>query len=128
MADYRPERSDSDKIKKLGGELTTKLERNPDIILELGKKKGSRLLVGFAAETEDLTGNARSKLAEKNLDMVVTGDVTRKGAGFACDTKIVKIISRDGKVESLPILSKRRVAAKVLANIVDILNEKDWRV
>ena len=79
-------------------------------------------MVGFAAETKDLLANAKAKLIEKNLDMIVANDVTKEGAGFESDTNIVKIITRDGEVKSLPLLSKRRVATKIFDKIVKAIN------
>ncbi len=127
VADYRPNKFATNKIKKSEKELTIQLVKNPDILFELGKKKEHRILVGFAAETKNLVANAKAKLMEKNLDMIVANDVTIKGAGFGSDTNIVKIITNEGKVESFPLLSKRRVAAKVLDKIVNIINEKSSR-
>ena len=122
VADYRPENFISNKIKKSEEKLTIQLVKNPDILLELGKKKGCKILVGFAAETKDLLANAKAKLIEKNLDMIVANDVTKEGAGFESDTNIVKIITRDGEVKSLPLLSKRRVATKIFDKIVKAIN------
>ncbi|MEZ4600348.1 MAG: bifunctional phosphopantothenoylcysteine decarboxylase/phosphopantothenate--cysteine ligase CoaBC [Syntrophotaleaceae bacterium] len=121
VADYRPVLRSGHKIKKSRGDrLTLELERNPDILGELGRMPGDRLLVGFAAETEALLDNARNKLREKNLDLIVANDVTREGAGFDIDTNIVRLLYRDGKVEDLPCMSKDRVAGVLLDRIIEL--------
>lgn len=118
VADYRPEKRAGAKIKKSDVSLSLRLVRNPDILAEMGRRKGDRFLVGFAAETDDLAGNAAKKLQEKNLDMVVANDITRKGAGFGVDTNIVKILDRDGGVEDLPLMGKDELADVLLNRIV----------
>ncbi len=124
VADYRPARSAPSKIKKEEGTLKIELERNPDILAELGGKKGGKVLVGFAAETEDLLKNAEEKLRKKNLDLIVANDVSKEGAGFSADTNLVKILDREGNVEEFPLLSKREVAEIVLDRVVAILKQK----
>ena len=117
VADYRPSvRSDS-KIKKQDGELVIRLERNPDIIAEIGKKKGNRILIGFAVETENLIENARAKLVDKNMDIIVANDVTKEGAGFGYDTNIIKIMGIDGETEDMPLMSKMDAADRILDRI-----------
>lgn len=119
VADYRPAEPAAQKIKKeAAAALTLHLEKNPDILAELGRVKGERVLVGFAAETADLVANARRKLEEKNLDLIVANDVTQEGAGFDVDTNIVRFIGRDGTVEELPQLSKDAVAHRLLDRVV----------
>lgn len=114
VADYRPSKTSSEKIKKGKGALSIDLEKTSDILLEIGKKKGKRLLIGFAAETENLVANARKKLKEKNLDLIVANNVKESGAGFGVDTNIVTIIGRKGSIEELPKMSKGDVAWRVL--------------
>ena len=114
VADYRPASRAEMKVKKGDAAITLALERNPDILAELGEIKGSRILVGFAAETEDLVGNAGKKLAGKNLDMVVANDISLAGAGFNVDTNIVKLLFADGKVEDLPLMGKQELADIIL--------------
>lgn len=122
VADYRPVVRAERKTKKGGSEqLSVNLERNPDILAELGRAKGSRILVGFAAETDDLLVNARQKLQEKNLDMIVANDVTEDGAGFDGDTNIVRLLTPDGGVEELPKMSKDEVAGVLLERIAALL-------
>jgi len=114
VSDYRPKGISSEKIKKSQADLTLPLELNPDILREAGLRKEKRLLIGFAAETGSLVANARKKLAEKNLDLIVANDVSLPGAGFAVDTNIVKLIDRSGKIEELPLMSKEDLADLVL--------------
>lgn len=116
VSDYRPEEFSQKKIKKnLSDKLSIRLVRNPDILAELGqKKRGGQFLVGFSAETEEILANAKAKLTEKNLDLIVANDVTRPEAGFGTDTNIVTIISRDGECKELPKMSKFDVANAIL--------------
>ncbi|MDF2571728.1 MAG: coaBC [Sporomusa sp.] len=117
VADYRPELTAEQKIKKTDDRLTISLVKNPDILRELGQRKKHQILIGFAAETEDLLAHAQEKLVKKNLDMIVANDVTLPGAGFNIDTNIVKVIHRNGQVEALPQLSKYQVAEILLDKI-----------
>lgn len=123
VADYRPVVRAERKTKKGGNErMVIELERNPDILAELGRAKGSRILVGFAAETDDLLANARQKLEGKNLDLIVANDITEEGAGFDGDTNIVRLLTPDGKVESLPQMSKEAVASVLLDKVASLLS------
>jgi phosphopantothenoylcysteine decarboxylase/phosphopantothenate--cysteine ligase len=119
VSDYRPRESSAQKIKKGADVMSLDLVKNPDILAELGEKReGERyILVGFAAESEELLANATKKLRDKNLDMVVVNDVTSEDAGFESDTNLVKIIHRDGSREDLPIMSKDEVANQILDRI-----------
>ena len=123
VSDYRPKQMAREKMKKSAAETLLALERTPDILAEAGKRKEGRLLIGFAAETERLLQNARSKLEEKNLDLIVANDVTLPGAGFSVDTNIVKIIDRSGNVEELPLMSKEEVADRILDRVARLKNE-----
>ncbi len=116
VSDFRPKSKAASKIKKTEASLHMELEPNPDILSELGAQKSfkPRVLVGFAAETEDLFVHAREKLEKKNLDMIVANDVTAPDAGFDADTNRVKILYRDHSVEDVPLLSKESVAGLVL--------------
>ncbi|MDO9559336.1 MAG: bifunctional phosphopantothenoylcysteine decarboxylase/phosphopantothenate--cysteine ligase CoaBC [Syntrophales bacterium] len=114
VADFRPSTRADDKIKKKSGPLTLTLERNPDILAEIGKKKEGRILIGFAMESEDLVENAKAKLMKKNLDLIVANDVKQSGAGFQTDTNIVKILDRAGGIEELPLMDKMEVAGRIL--------------
>ena len=119
VSDYRPKDRARQKIKKGTDSLSLDLVKNPDILSELGdtKKKSPCVLVGFAAETEDLLANAKAKLKAKNLDMIVANDVSRDDAGFETDTNIIKMIFSDGQVEDSPLMTKDEVADLVLDRI-----------
>ena len=123
VADYRPSLRSAAKIKK-GDGLDLQLERNPDIILEVGRKKGSRILVGFAVETENLVENARNKMKKKNMDIIVANDVTKEGAGFGHDTNIIKILSPEGGIENIPLMSKMEVADRILDRVKKIITSR----
>jgi phosphopantothenoylcysteine decarboxylase / phosphopantothenate---cysteine ligase len=124
VSDYRPKVISEKKIKKGESDTTLALERTKDILEELGKKKGNRILIGFAAETEDLIANAKKKLKEKNLDFIVVNDVTRPGAGFSSDTNQVKIIDPSGQVKDLPLMTKEEVSQLILDEVVGLLKRR----
>lgn len=117
VSDFRPKSFSPKKIKKAESDTVMELSRNPDILQELGEKKTNQVLVGFAAETDNLRENALEKLRRKNLDMIVLNDVTQKGAGFGSDTNIVKILHKDGKIEDLPQMLKTEVADAILDRV-----------
>ena len=119
VADYRPKVVYDQKMKKKPGDLVIELERTRDILLELGQRKQNQFLVGFAAETENLEENARSKMERKNADMIVANNVARPGAGFGTDTNIVTIFRKDGETRSLPQLEKKEVANEILNFVVE---------
>ena len=121
VADYRPAQAASRKLKKAAGVPEVHLEPTPDILAEVGRRKGRRVLVGFAAETEDLVANARAKLERKHLDLVVANEVGRPGAGFETDTNAVKILDASGQAEDVPVQSKRAVADRVLDRVAALL-------
>ncbi|HML34419.1 bifunctional phosphopantothenoylcysteine decarboxylase/phosphopantothenate--cysteine ligase CoaBC [Sporomusa sphaeroides] len=121
VADYRPETAADQKIKKTGNTLTLSLVKNPDILRELGERKKHQLLIGFAAETQELLSHAQEKLIKKNLDMIVANDVTLPGAGFNTDTNIVRVIHKNGLIEELPQLTKRQVAEILIDKICVML-------
>jgi phosphopantothenoylcysteine decarboxylase / phosphopantothenate---cysteine ligase len=114
ISDYRPAARSEKKLKRGSEQVTLDLEPTPDILAELGRNKASRLLIGFAAETDRVADNARAKLVRKGADMIVANDVTQKGAGFDIDTNIVTLFLRDGREVALPKLSKLDVAHRVL--------------
>ncbi len=124
VADYRVADRAAQKLKKTADSLTLQLEKNPDILAELGRNKGERLLVGFAAETEKLLEHAGEKLKKKNLDMIVANDVSRSDAGFDVDTNAVRILSADGQIEELELMSKVEVADTLLSRIADLWRAK----
>jgi phosphopantothenoylcysteine decarboxylase / phosphopantothenate---cysteine ligase len=117
VADYRPKVSFEHKMKKQPGDKVIELERTKDILLELGIKKENRILVGFAAETENVDEYATKKLNAKNADMIVANNVKSEGAGFGTDTNIVTIFKRDGTKIDLPLMSKTEVAQKIIEEI-----------
>ncbi len=121
VADYQPKSVAKEKIKKEAAGLTLELIRTPDILTEV---KGNFLKVGFAAESEDIVANAKQKLEKKQLDIIIANDITATDSGFGVDTNKVTLISRDGKVESLPLLTKREVADKILDRVVKLLAKK----
>lgn len=114
VADYRPERTENRKIKKKTETMSLTLVRNPDILKTIGERKTKQFVVGFAAETEDLERYANAKLREKNCDLLVANNVSQPGAGFAVDTNIVSIYDKNGLAVSLPLMSKRETAWRLL--------------
>jgi len=97
--------------------MALELESTPDILKELAARKGSQIIVGFAAETENVLENARQKLFSKNLDAIVVNDVSRQGVGFDSERNAVTIITRD-EVVDVPETSKWEVAQRVLDQVV----------
>jgi phosphopantothenoylcysteine decarboxylase/phosphopantothenate--cysteine ligase len=124
VADYRPKQVAREKIKKDERVPEVTLESTPDILAEIGKRKGRRILVGFAAETQDVVANARKKLQRKNLDLMVANDVSQPGAGFDADTNLVKILDAKGGVEELPLLPKAAVADRILDRVVHLVGKR----
>jgi len=118
VSDYRPAQPSRSKLKKSDAPAKLELVRTPDILKGLGPSKGGRLVVGFAAETEDLLANARKKLEAKKLDLVVANDVTAPGAGFGSATNAVVLLRRDGSQREVPLASKREVAERILDEVV----------
>lgn len=125
VADYRPITTAANKIKKKEERITLELVRNPDILAEAGARKSAgQVIVGFAAETDDLEANAQEKLIRKNADLIVANDVTAPGAGFATDTNIISMVRRDRPARSLPLMSKRETAERILDEILEIRAER----
>jgi phosphopantothenoylcysteine decarboxylase/phosphopantothenate--cysteine ligase len=120
VADYRPAVAHAGKLKRGDESLTLELEPTPDILAEFGREPSSRILVGFAAETDRIAENARAKLARKGADMIVANDVTQEGAGFDTDTNIVTLFLRDGRDIALPKMSKLDVANRILDQALQI--------
>lgn len=114
VADWRPRGVSDRKLKKRTQSPTLELVPNPDILTEVLPRKGSRLFIGFAAETDDVLEEARGKLVRKGLDMIVANDVTLPGAGFEVETNIVTLLTAD-RVEPLPLMSKADVAMRIVA-------------
>ncbi len=125
VADYRPRDVADQKIKKKTDDaLTVVMDKNPDILKTLGAQKTHQVLVGFAAETQNLLANAREKVVKKNLDMIVANDVTAAGAGFNADTNIVKFLFADGEVRELAQMPKVDVANLILDAALKIRQER----
>ena len=125
VADYRPRDVADQKIKKKTDDaLTVVMDKNPDILKELGARKVHQVLVGFAAETQNLLDNAREKIVKKNLDMIVANDVTAAGAGFNTDTNIVKFLYPSGEVRSLEQMAKTEVANLLLDAVMELKAKK----
>src|SRR5579862_8266659 len=120
VADYRPVSPYPGKIKRGSGGLTIEFEATPDILADVSRVAGERILVGFAAETEHVAEHAREKLAAKSVDLIVANDVTAKGAGFDHDTNIVTLYKRDGGELALPRMSKPDVAQRVLDQVLEL--------
>lgn len=122
VSDYRPAEPALLKLKKDSIDRVVTLERNPDILAALGSSKTlHQVLVGFAAETDNVVEHAKLKLVGKNLDFIVANDLTRKGSGFAADTNEVQILERNGAVVQLPPLTKEEVAAEVWDRVEKVL-------
>ena len=114
VADWRPAGVSPQKLKKKTASRVLCLEPTPDILKELRSKKGWRVFIGFAAETERMLAGARRKLAEKGLDLIVANDVSRPDAGFEVDTNQVTLMDAGGGVKALPLMTKMKVAARIL--------------
>jgi phosphopantothenoylcysteine decarboxylase / phosphopantothenate---cysteine ligase len=125
VSDYRPKQFIPYKVKKTEDVQTVELVRNPDILAELGQRKGKRVLVGFAAETEELLANAQKKVQAKHLDMIVANEVGRAGSGFQSDENKVLILHDNGRIEDLPLMSKPQLAHEILARVVERLRGMD---
>jgi phosphopantothenoylcysteine decarboxylase/phosphopantothenate--cysteine ligase len=123
VSDYRVAHISEEKIKKQA-RLVLELVAAPDILEELGRTKNNQLLVGFAAESGSLVANAKEKLNNKNLDMVVANNILQRDAGIGKDDNAVTIIDRRGKVEQLPTLPKHQVAQRILDEVLLIMNER----
>ena len=124
VADFRPQYVLQDKAKKDTAELSIVLERNPDILAELGQHKGHRILVGFAAETRELLANARQKVHGKNLDFIVANDISDPSIGFASDQNRVYILDANGQVDELPTMAKTRLADTILDRVYTVLQHR----
>jgi phosphopantothenoylcysteine decarboxylase/phosphopantothenate--cysteine ligase len=125
VSDYRPKRFIPYKVKKTEDVQTLELVRNPDILAELGQRKGKRVLVGFAAETEELLANAQKKVQAKHLDMIVANEVGHAGSGFQSDANKVLILYDSGRIEDLPLMSKQQLAHEILSRVVERLKAMD---
>jgi phosphopantothenoylcysteine decarboxylase/phosphopantothenate--cysteine ligase len=120
VTDFRPKEPSLHKIKKERAALSVVLEPTEDILKGLGAAKAGRILVGFAAETDDLVRNAGDKLKKKNLDMIVANEIGRPGSGFASETNKVVLIDRSGKAVELPLLPKAEIAAHIIDAVAEL--------
>lgn len=127
VSDYRPKTVHEHKMKKGDGPLVLELDKAPDILKTIGERKTRQFVVGFAAETQDLTENAKSKLERKNLDMIVANNVLTEGAGMGSDTNIVTLMARSGEQVELAKMSKRAVADRLLDAILLLSEQRSLR-
>ncbi len=123
--DYRPETVSKDKIKKNGESLQLKFVPNPDIAAYFGKLKKNQIIVGFAAETNNVIEYAKGKLKKKNFDFIVVNDISKDGAGFRTDTNIVSIIDNKDVVDNYPLMEKRKLAGIILDKAVELIDKRD---
>lgn len=124
VADYRPKTVAAQKIKKNDGDFVLEMERNPDILAWLGAHKTGQILVGFAAETNDVQQNALGKLQRKHLDFIAANDVTDPDSGFGKDTNRLTLYGADGSVTALPVLSKEAAADRLLDQVLQLYQTK----
>ncbi len=123
VSDYRPANVQQQKIKKNGDRLKLELEQTEDILTEVARDSGARVVIGFAAETESVIENAKNKLAEKGADLIVANDVSASDSGFEVDTNRVSLVSSEGVVE-LPLLSKREAAERIFDAAIRIKSSR----
>jgi phosphopantothenoylcysteine decarboxylase/phosphopantothenate--cysteine ligase len=122
VADFRPSSEAAGKLKKEDGAPQLALVPTPDILRELGQRRGGGVLIGFAAETADLEANGRRKLRDKGLDLIVVNEVGREGTGFGADTNEAMILARDGRDEPLRTWNKRQLAAAICDRLAQLLS------
>ncbi len=127
VADYRPSETFEQKVKKSNDDMTIPMERTKDILKELGERKEHQILVGFAAESEQVISYAEKKLQSKNLDMVCANSIVDPGSGFQSNTNAITLIRRDQEAQSLPLLQKKEVATKILDAADELFEERDKR-
>jgi phosphopantothenoylcysteine decarboxylase/phosphopantothenate--cysteine ligase len=120
VADYRPVMPSLNKLKRGAARLNIEFEPTVDILADVSRRNGEQLLIGFAAETEQLAEHARRKLKEKSADLIVANDVTAPGAGFDHDTNVVTLFRSDGREQSLPKLTKIQVAHRILDEVAEL--------
>ncbi|HUJ16401.1 MAG TPA: bifunctional phosphopantothenoylcysteine decarboxylase/phosphopantothenate--cysteine ligase CoaBC [Nitrospirota bacterium] len=120
VSDFKPARSSERKIKKQEAATMLELARTEDILATVGRLPGRPLLVGFAAETDDLLDNAQKKMKEKDIDLIVANDLSKQGAGFAVDTNSVTLIERSGGMTEIPLMPKAEIAARIMDKIVEL--------
>ncbi len=124
VADYRPERALPSKRKRNSQQWTLRMVANPDILGTVAQRKGNRLVVGFAAETDKALQHAQEKLQRKNLDLIAVNDVLEPGSGFEVDTNRLTLIYADGRIEPLPLMSKRECGERLIQAIRELLFQR----
>jgi phosphopantothenoylcysteine decarboxylase/phosphopantothenate--cysteine ligase len=127
VSDYRPQAVARHKLKKAAGGVALELVRTPDILRGLGERKGSRFLIGFAAETRALVESARRKLLEKNLDLIVANDVSQEGSGFGSETNAAVLLDREGGRVVVPLTGKRELAERIWDRVRELRGQKPAR-
>jgi phosphopantothenoylcysteine decarboxylase/phosphopantothenate--cysteine ligase len=120
VADYRPVSPQTKKMKRVSGRVTLELESTPDILADIARRKGDRIIVGFAAETDHVPEHARAKLESKQADLIVANDVTAEGAGFDHDTNVITLYLRDGSEKALPRMPKIDAAHRILDQLREL--------
>jgi phosphopantothenoylcysteine decarboxylase/phosphopantothenate--cysteine ligase len=123
VSDFTPALTEKLKLEKKPGITSINLKSTPDILKKIGKQKGNRILIGFAAETGKDLESARRKLKDKNLDLIVLNDITQKGAGFGVDTNIVTIIDKKGKAIDYPLMKKIEIANIILDKMLELKSQ-----
>lgn len=126
VSDFKPLQTSDRKIKKEDVPQTLQLGRTVDILHEIGNAGGNQLLIGFAAETDDIQQNALKKLKEKQLDLIIVNDLLRSGSGFGADTNAVTIIDRSGKITELPTMPKTVIAASLMSTISELAHQRKF--
>ena len=122
VSDYRPSVVSPEKMKKEAVTVAVEMERTTDILSELGRRKGDRIIIGFAAETQDIKKNALGKLKAKNLDMIIANDVSRSDIGFGSNVNEVSIFTASGSIMELPCMEKQEIAHRILDCMTDLIN------
>jgi len=120
VGDFTPSNVIQGKIKKGEKDLTLTLKPTKDILLEIGRRKDGKTIVGFAAECENIIENSKEKLRGKNADLIVANDISKVGSGFGQDTNVAYFVERSGPVEELPLMSKSDLANRVFDKILEI--------
>ena len=123
VSDFKPKTISNNKIKKSNKTLSIEVEKTKDILSYLGKNKKNQLLIGFALETDNEIENAKHKLNNKNLDLIVLNSLNDKGAGFGVDTNKITIISKENKILNFPLKDKKSVSLDIVNNIIELINE-----
>ena len=123
--DFRPAERVTGKVKKTELPQPINLARNPDILAEVGAAKGDKILVGFAAESENLIENANKKLTAKNLDLIVANQIGPADESFGAETNRVHIIDREGRIEETSLMVKEEVAHRIWDRVVGLLSERN---